>query len=656
MGIFRRWQAPAAIILVMAAACSGTPSRPPVAAGIPVQVNDVLQLGSIWRPPVRAASSPVSPAALQPFADCSEVLSYLKKNAASIVGPYGLPHTHGGTVAIDGTVVLGTRFVAGEAAPQSAAMSSSTRPAHSTTNVQEAGIDEPDIVKTDGTRALIVAAGRLRVVDVGSGTPRELGSLPLPSTGERGKLLVSGSRVIVISQDWGSPDRGVPVSWRNRPRTVVRVVEAGDPANLRIVTTLYAEGRFVSARLIDGQVRLVLSNAPALTGFIVPQSGSTAEEKRATTANRQIVRRSSLDQWMPHFAVVDRRGPEIRRSGGQMGECGSVRHPPVFSGIEMVTVATIDPEHPGIDGAASVVGAGEIVYASARRIYVATAQWRNGEPAATTDIHAFDITDPRGARYVASGSVPGTVLNQYSLSEHEGMLRIATTTGARTEGSVSAIYVLQQRERILVPVGHVGGLGVGERIYAVRFIGALGYVVTFRETDPLYVVDLREPTRPVVRGELKIEGFSSYLHPVGEDLLLGVGQNATTEGQMLGAQMSLFDVSDPASPKRIDVVTLEDGTYASSDPLSFLYWPATGLTVVPVAGHDGQSAVGLRVRDRSLTQLPRRVTHPSEEGPAWIERSFVAGNRIYTLSEGGLMAGDLGSLEQSGWLPWPAGQ
>ena len=137
------------------------------------------------------------------------------------------------------------------------------------------------------------------------------------------------------------------------------------------------------------------------------------------------------------------------------------------------------------------------------------------------------------------------------------MLRVASTeepawwgTGPQEE-SESFVTTLGERDGALVQLGRVGGLGKGERVYAVRFVGDTGYVVTFRQVDPLYTLDLSPPSRPAVLGELKIRGYSAYLHPLGDDLLLGVGQDATEEGRVLGTQLSLFDVSDLRRPVRI---------------------------------------------------------------------------------------------------------
>ena len=169
----------------------------------------------------------------------------------------------------------------------------------------------------------------------------------------------------------------------------------------------------------------------------------------------------------------------------------------------------------------------------------------------------------------------------------------------------------------LKQVGQVGGLGRGERIYAVRFIGDTGYVVTFRQVDPLYTVDLSEPTDPKVVGELKVPGYSAYLHPVGEGLILGVGQDATEQGRLQGAQVSLFDVADLAAPRSLDRVAMGQGSSSEVeyDHHAFLSYEPTGLVVLPLevyANNSSQNfagAVGLRVGAAGIDEIAR-ISHP----------------------------------------------
>jgi hypothetical protein len=188
------------------------------------------------------------------------------------------------------------------------------------------------------------------------------------------------------------------------------------------------------------------------------------------------------------------------------------------------------------------------------------------------------------------------------------------------------------------------------------------YVVTFRQTDPLYTLDLSDPRRPEVLGELKIPGYSAYLHPVGEGMVLGVGQDATDDGQVRGTQVSVFDVSDLSDPVRLDTYTLGEGTnsQAEYDHHAFLYW--NGLAVVPVQQWwwDGSKdsgfmgAVGLSVAaDGELTELGK-VVHPGGDknwdGRAQILRSVVVADSVYTISSKGMMKSSLDTLDTEAWL------
>ncbi|MFC7481832.1 beta-propeller domain-containing protein [Luedemannella flava] len=222
----------------------------------------------------------------------------------------------------------------------------------------------------------------------------------------------------------------------------------------------------------------------------------------------------------------------------------------------------------------------------------------------------------------------------------------------------SAVYALRLGEGQLKLVGHVGGLGKGERIYGVRFAGAIGYVVTFRQTDPLYTVDLTDPTKPRVRGELKVDGYSAYLHPLDDKRLLGVGQDVR-DNRTRGAQVAVFDVSDLDNPRRVSRLTLPDTyTDAEYDPHAFLYWAATGTVVLPQyawsdMGQPLASATVLKVTGTDVAVVTT-LKHPAPANDAWtgkITRSMVIDGVLWTLSEAGLQANDLTRLDKLAWLP-----
>jgi uncharacterized secreted protein with C-terminal beta-propeller domain len=318
---------------------------------------------------------------------------------------------------------------------------------------------------------------------------------------------------------------------------------------------------------------------------------------------------------------------------------------------------------PAVDSDALMTDA-STVYASPRSLVVATERWagEGGSGAGTTQLHRFEASARGTTAYRASGEVRGHVLNQFSLSELDGRLRVATTEvpewidAAPRRESESFVTVLEERAGRLAEVGRVGGLGRGERIFAVRFIGDVGYVVTFRQVDPLYTVDLSNPASPRVLGELKIRGYSAYLHPVGEGLLLGVGQDATAEGRQLGTQVSLFDVSDLRAPRRLHAWSLGSAFSSSAvefDHHAFLWWPPAKLAVVPVEAYDREpafaGAVGLRVDRSAGIAEAGRVRHAD----AVVRRSLVAGGRLLTISEAGVKASSLDTLADVGWAAFP---
>jgi len=575
--------------------------------------------------------------------------------------------------------------------------------------VQEAGVDEPDIVKTDGRRLVTMAGGKLRIVDVGGDRPVEKATLPIAGESQQAQLLLSGGRVLVLHnaepltmQDkpgFGGPggtESGVPYYRPEPARTQVTVVDIADMGAPKVVAEVKLDGSLVASRMVDGVARLVLRSAGPRLGFPTPtQMQSQEDVDRATAVNREVVAASTVEDWLPTYTYSE-PGRATAAASGPLSDCRDVARPKDFSGLDMVSVLSVDADDPRPGPAATVLGAGELVYASAQNLYVTTSRWNSPDPvplqegrlqssprvipgAAETEVHKFAITDKVQTRYLASGRVPGRLLNQFSMSELDGNLRVATTAdgfgGGAIEGdrsgvsaSESSVTVLRQDGQSLATIGSVGGLGRGERIYAVRFLGDRGYVVTFRQTDPLYVVDLSDPEHPAVKGELKIPGYSAYLHPVGEHRLLGVGQEATDQGRTVGIQMSLFDVSDPAAPKRL-AHTLVPGAHSEAefDHHAFLYWPQTGLTLLPVESYGDvgimkedvrggamapdlrQSfvgAVGFAVSDGDINEVGR-LRHRDN---ASIRRSLVVGDQVLTLSESGVLASDLKSLGERSWL------
>jgi uncharacterized secreted protein with C-terminal beta-propeller domain len=350
-----------------------------------------------------------------------------------------------------------------------------------------------------------------------------------------------------------------------------------------------------------------------------------------------------------------------------------------------VSVVTINPANPDPRNSAAVLGSAGTVYASTDNLYIATQRWPQAVPMVLSDraigapapmptppdteLHRFDISDPTRAVYAASGKVRGTVLNQWSLSEHRGYFRVATTEEqfGSPEGppsSASFVTVLTASGGELKEVASIKDIAPGERIYGVRYIGDLGYVVTFKQIDPLHVIDFSTPTAPKILGELEIPGYSAYLHPVADGFLLGIGQDATTDGRPLGTVVSLFDVRDPTKPTRLDKVTIANGhSPIEYDHHAFTWWEPTKLAIVPAETYDIElanqgkpsqfsQAYGYRVSDGKITEVGRasHAKHLPPDGYDSIQRSIVIDDTIYTLSTTGLMASDLGTFAERGWV------
>jgi hypothetical protein len=257
----------------------------------------------------------------------------------------------------------------------------------------------------------------------------------------------------------------------------------------------------------------------------------------------------------------------------------------------MTWVATIDLTQPetAARGDAGLLADAATVYASATSLYVATVRSDTplGEIApvrpqpAATALHRFDLGSV--VSYRASGEAPGRILSSYSLSEHDGILRVATTTdgGGFGQDRMSGIRTFETVSSTLRKVGEVDGLGIGESIQGVRFAGDTAFVVTYRQIDPLYTVDLSDPSNPRVLGELKIPGFSTWLAPLDDGLLLAYGQSGTDEGAITGVQWSLFDITDLRDPRLVDTAAAGTWSEALSEPLAILFDRSSGTIAAP---------------------------------------------------------------------------
>ncbi len=662
---------------------------------------------------------------LVPFVSCGDALRNLRTAASKAVtadfaatsrspGPAGGPAATGspagqagpaGAAGASGTAA--GQPGAGRSAGAAAADGTAAPGAYSGTNTATAGVDEPDLVKTDGHRIVTVIGGVLRVVD--AQTMQLTGVLDLspwegPDGAAPANLLLAGDHALVLISQGDSlpgaplpqvaPGTQNPPAQITGPQLVLIDLSAAAP---RVLSEYAIDGTLVDARQVGSVARVVIHSAPRL--YLPAGDGRSGPD--GLTADRAVIGHAPLSAWLPRYAVT---AGQARRTGRV--DCAAVSHPAAvsYSGTSMITVLTFDLHAASLgDGLpVTVVADGDTVYSSGASLYIASdRQWTtphdpgtatrpagsDAQSAATAPrqyaaLYKFDVAGPGRPVYEASGTVPGWLLGsagtaQYALSEWDGALRVATTTGLFGWSGPpprSAVYVLDQVGARLVIVGKVGGLGLGDQIYAVRFAGPVGYVVTYRAVDPLYTLDLSNPAQPRVVGELQLSGYSAYLDPIDMSHVIGIGQAANAAGHIEGTQISLFDTTDFAAPVRTAVFRLPFGhSEAEIDPHALLYWPAAQLLVIPAllpdpaatrAGTASPSAdnvpapvsaaLVLHVSDRSITETGL-ITHPAVPGdPAGgqIRRSLVIGGDLWTLSDQGLKVNDLITLAPLRWVPF----
>lgn len=622
------------------------------------------------------------------FADCEDLLAYLRTEALARVTPWGLGSMFRfGPGAED---AIPEQAPAADAGGSDDEGSSAPVPGvdYSDTNVQEVGVDEGDVVETDGRVVYVAAPDGVRAVDVA--TAGVVGVLDVPE-GDH-ELLLDGDRLLVVTRVWSGG-----------ATTVVSLFDVGVPERSELLQRRHLEGSLVASRAADGIARLVLTSPLATRLPFVSPDLFGYDEARALAENQRIIREAPIEDWLPRWF-----GEGVDGEFGAMApaiDCSTVAAPEVFAGLGISWIASIDLDGAApqgdVPGSAGVVSMGETVYATATSLYLATVPWdwfhpiepiagdtgieNTGiddtgiSPAAPdspppTLIHQFSLDADGGASHRASGEVAGYLLDQFSMSEHDGVLRVATTvedwTGERP--SESFVRALRRDGPRLVEIGAIGGLGLTERIFAVRFLGPRAAIVTFRQTDPLYLIDLTDPSAPRLTGELKIPGYSAYLHPIGDDRLLGIGQAATDDGVVLGTQMSLFDISDPAAPQQLSTLFIGGWSDAEWDHRAFLYWPADGTVVIPVspwwsgcpmgedclvgdeaalAGTSGGAAVARVVGDELQ---PVGVIRHEQMSSCWnpLQRAIVIGSELVTVGLDRVQFQDRATLGQRGAAQW----
>ncbi len=504
---------------------------------------------------------------------------------------------------------------------------------YSKTNVQVNEVDEADIIKTDGENIYVVAGSCMHILRAYPAPDAKILST-LRFAGNPKALYIHGDRVVLIATDyWTRPITACApgaCTWSSRSaeRTLVYVFSVKDPADPVLVREVDIDGGYTSSRMIGSQLYFV-------TGTEIPRELENLEL------------------------------PTIH------DDHGGITTPPVFGfnttdqAFAFSTIGSLDVAAlSSVPAKSFIIGTAGTVYVSPSHLYIAVPDRARSRAAETTTIHSFAIDNGKIA-YAAGGKIDGVLLNQYSLDEYDGSLRVATTITTSSwqmnAGSYSKVTVL---DRNLAVTGTLPDIAPGEKIYAARFMGDRLYLVTFRQTDPFFVIGLADPRHPVILGKLKLPGFSNYLHPYDGDHIIGIGKESSS-GPL---KMALFDVTDVNNPVLEGSETIGESFSTSpvlSDPKAFLFDREKNLLVLPVQLYtpstcpakgaclmatywNGAYVYGLSPETGFV--LKGKVRHSSSSyssADSPVQRSLYIENTLYTMSDTKIIMSDLaGSLLQ----------
>lgn len=616
-------------------------------------------------------------------AQSGEVLAYVKGKLEAR-GPMGVVNGDIGTLPVWLGVVTAT--------------TSTSFTSRTGTVVQEAGVDEADLIKADGDRLYTLQPiapegpsysqkSRLEVHRLdAAGKPVRSGSLVLESGNvswgqTRGMLLADGQPRLAVVSDSVDGMVTLPTDcmlgcgptilpWvPSVPKVNLHLVDARDPAAMPRPLHWQIDGQLVGTRQVGNTLYVVARHQPQLAFDRLPIVSTSAERKavldRLTVA--ELLPRIRIDGGAPQ-PLVSETDCWIQPANASLQ-------------VEVTTITAVDLESPDwARNSRCFVGGSEALYMAPTNLYLATTRHevtiQNGLVSfasdMSTDIHKFRIMGNDMA-YRGSGTVRGSLgwdaeKRPYRMSEHNGLLRVLSFTGslgwftaedaARVAASPATLSILRddvanRRLELMSTLPNTqrpAAIGKpGEQVYGVRFVGDRGYVVTFRRTDPLYVLDLSNPTDPRTAGELEVPGFSDWLYPADNGLLLGVGKEADTQGRVQGVKVALFDVRDASRPTLLHSRTFGGpGSYTALDytaqGLSWLTRGDTARVALPVTLFEG-ATVGITPRQQMLrmeidsSARSLRFKDPIELGSSWLDhhaRTLLLGDQLHHLTQGSL--------------------
>lgn len=578
---------------------------------------------------------------------------------------------------------------------------------HSETNVQVNGIDEGDLIENDGKHLYVLNGNDLLIMQAyPAGEMKELSRTRFE--GYAIAEYLDGDRLTVISQEYSYGGGGGGIYYSSMIRfaptsttTVVSTFDVSNPSKPTLEKQTRLDGHYVDSRAFNGQVHIITSNdislpAPEIDGTttienpwyyfaddvayetvpieeveesivdgpvsdqmkIAPITLSvevqTIEVPKYESREAYLVRiqanlDSLIDSALPRYESLVANGLAANGAISEVGAISRVTGVDSDSLLSVVSINTRDFE-PGLDSSSSVLANWTNgIHANGEHLYVFSPDYSSG----STQTRILEFSWANGEReieLIGNGVVNGTLLNQFSADEHDGRLRIATTTfnynsetGAFTQAN--NVTVLENVGGTLTQVGAVEDFAPGERIYSVRFDGDRAFVVTFREVDPLFVFDLSDPAAPVITGELKVPGYSSYLQVIDDNYLLAIGRSTDTQA----VKVALYDISDPANPTEVDEDILPSWTWsvAEWDSKAVGWFAAHETLAIPTSGYDYESGYHNELMvfhiDVSATGEAAIELTGSVADDGYINRSAYIANTLYTISNNSVIATDINS-------------
>lgn len=542
---------------------------------------------------------------------------------------------------------------ADKSANEARADGSMANKSHSDTNVQVYGIDEEDTVKTDGKYIYKLSHNRVVIVDASEKNMGIAGNIYIESNYHAQGIYVYGKYVIVLESLNGNK------AGNNLSAAALKtaIYDVSNMSAIKEVNKFEMSGSYVSSRMLDGIVYIILNQDINLNKL----------------KNGGEVRPYYIDPKTGSNRYVD---------------LAKISYMPDAVEPNFINIGVVDLNKVGTYSLSSFMGSGRNVYMSSENLYVAGTKWYKDKNDTMTEIYKFGIKKGE-VKYSGKAEVPGTVLNQFSMDEYDGYFRIATTEGGMplymysqswinktVKDSLKGIQAPQKMTNDLYVIdkdmavkGSIKNIAPDEKIYSVRFMGDRAYMVTYKQMDPLFVIDLKDAARPKILGELKIPGFSTYLHPYDENHLIGFGYDSTlvNEGgtemaRTQGMKAALFDVTDVNNPVQKYAINIgKRGTYSDllQNHKALLFSKENNIIAFPVDEVDseekGCSFQGAYVYHFDLKDgfvLKGRITHIKNQADLQmnyyddrITRIVYIGDKLYTISNNCIKENDMNSLK-----------